>query len=73
MGTVDQATSPAAAGGYSSRSYREDVVLHVLGISGALTYFAPVQPLLGFIGVALLLVGLAVRLRRDAACPVMTA
>lgn len=44
------------------------LVVAVLGISGALTYFAPVQPLLGLIGVALLATGLAVRLRGAETC-----
>lgn len=47
------------------------LVAAVLGISGALTYFAPVQPLLGVISVGLLVAGLAVRLRGSlvATCP----
>lgn len=49
------------------------LVVAVLGISGALTYFAPVQPLIGLIGVALLGAGLALRLRWEGACPVSTA
>lgn len=46
------------------------LVVWVLGLSGALTYFAPLQPLLGALGVALLSFGLMVRLRAGAACPV---
>ncbi len=49
------------------------LVVAVLGISGALTYFAPVQPLLGLIGVGLLGAGLVLRLRRAVACPTPTA
>lgn len=39
------------------------LVVAALGISGALTYVAPVQPLRGVIGVGLLVAGLAVRPR----------
>ena len=45
------------------------LVVAALGVSGALTYFAPLQPLLGLIGVGLLAAGLAVRLRFARACP----
>lgn len=45
------------------------LVVAVLGVSGALTYFAPLQPLLGALSVALLAAGLAVRLRWAVACP----
>lgn len=49
------------------------LIVAVLGVSGALTYFAPVQPLLGLIGVGLLGAGLALRLRWAVACPTPTA
>jgi len=45
------------------------LVVAVLGVSGALTYFAPLQPLLGGISVALLAAGLALRLRWAVAYP----
>lgn len=46
------------------------LVVAVLGVSGALTYFAPVQPVLGVISVGLLATGLAFRLRGTVACAV---
>ena len=47
------------------------VVVLALGASGALTYFAPLQPLIGAASVALLLYALRLRLRAiDGACPV---
>lgn len=45
------------------------LVVAALGVSGALTYFAPVQPLIGIASVGLLALGLAVRLRGAVACP----
>lgn len=46
------------------------LVIALLGVSGALTWFAPVQPLIGLLSVGLLAAGLAVRLRGMVACPV---
>ena len=47
------------------------LVVFALGVSGALTYFAPIQPALGVAGFALAVVGLMLRLRALAApCPV---
>jgi len=49
------------------------LVVALLGVSGAFNYFAPIQPLLGALGVALALVALMVRLRgarRACALPV---
>ncbi len=46
------------------------VVVIALGTSGALTWFAPVQPYLGLIALALLAWALRVRLRGQVACPV---
>ena len=43
------------------------VVVAALGVSGALTYFAPAQPLLGLAGVGLL--GFALHRRLAASCP----
>jgi hypothetical protein len=39
------------------------LVVLALGSSGALTYFAPIQPILGALAVALAAAGLAIRLR----------
>lgn len=44
------------------------LVVAVIGVSGALSYWAPVQPVLGVLSIALLLTGLAVRLRGQVAC-----
>jgi len=44
------------------------IVVAILGVSGALTYFGPVQPLLGIVSVGLLAAGLAIRLRTSVAC-----
>lgn len=48
------------------------LVVAVLGTSGALTYFAPIQPILGATAVGLVGYGLWVRVRvvRGGACPV---
>lgn len=48
------------------------LVLIALGYSGALTYFAPAQPFLAALAVALLAWALVVRVRRERACPVRT-
>lgn len=45
------------------------LVVALIGVSGALSYWAPLQPLLGVLSIALLLTGLAVRLRGEVACP----
>lgn len=51
------------------------LVVAVLGLSGALTYFAPIQPLLGAAAVGLAGYGLWIRLRalRDGSCQLPTA
>lgn len=49
------------------------LVLVLLGTSGALTWFEPVQPLLQVAAVALLGWALAVRLRGEVACPLPAA
>ncbi len=46
------------------------LVVLALGSGGALAYFAPLQPFLGFLSVGLLLYALRVRLRAERACPV---
>lgn len=45
------------------------VVVALVGISGALNYWAPLQPLIGVLSVGLLSAGLLVRLRGEVACP----
>lgn len=45
------------------------LIVLALGTSGALTYFAPVQPLLGLLSVGLLGYALRVRLLRENSCP----
>ena len=44
------------------------LALILLGTSGAIQYFAPIQPYLGAIGIALLAIALAVRLRGEVSC-----
>lgn len=46
------------------------LVLLTVGTSGALTWFAPLQPLLAVAGLVLLVVALRTRLRTAASCPV---
>lgn len=43
--------------------------LLLLGSAGAITWFAPLQPLLGMLAIVVLLVAALVRLRRQASCP----
>jgi hypothetical protein len=45
------------------------LIVALIGVSGALTYWAPLQPLLGVLRLALLGSALAVRLRAAVACP----
>lgn len=45
------------------------VVVALLGVSGTLTYWAPIQPILGVLSLALLTAGLGIRLRGMTACP----
>ena len=44
------------------------LVVALIGVSGALSYWAPIQPLLAVVAVAVLAASLAVRLRGEAAC-----
>ena len=44
------------------------LVVLALGTSGALAYFAPIQPVLGFLSVGLLLYALRVRLSAERSC-----
>ena len=46
------------------------LVVGLIGVSGALNYWAPLQPILGVLSVGLLITGLAVRLRGAVACEV---
>lgn len=48
------------------------VVIWLIGVSGAFSLFAPLQPVLAVSGLALLSVSLVVRLRQLARCPVST-
>lgn len=48
------------------------IVVALIGISGSLTYWAPLQPFLGLSSVALLTAALALRLRGDVACSTTT-
>ena len=48
------------------------IALLVLGYTGALTYFAPLQPVLAVLSVVLLLVAVVVRLKGQFSCPVPT-
>jgi hypothetical protein len=43
-------------------------VVGLIGASGALNYWAPLQPAVGVLSIALLLSGLAIRLRGQVAC-----
>jgi hypothetical protein len=45
------------------------LVVALIGVSGALSYWAPLQPVLGALSIWLLLTGLAIRLRGNVACP----
>lgn len=49
------------------------IVVALIGVSGALNYWAPLQPLLGLVSVGLLLTTLAVRLRGERSCPITRA
>lgn len=49
------------------------LVVAVLGFSGALTYFSPIQPLLGLISLAVLVFGLKVRLDGERSCSLIPA
>lgn len=44
------------------------LVVAAIGVSGALSYWAPLQPVLGLLSIGLLLTGLALRLRGTVAC-----
>lgn len=49
------------------------LVVALIGVGGTLNYWAPLQPFLGVLSIALLTTGLRVRLRGAAACPVPVA
>ena len=44
------------------------IVVTLIGVSGALDYWAPLQPVLGLSSIALLLIALVVRLRGESSC-----
>jgi hypothetical protein len=44
------------------------LVVALIGVSGALSYWAPLQPFLGVLSIGLLVTGLVVRLRGSVAC-----
>ena len=46
------------------------LVVALIGVSGALSYWAPLQPILGIVSILLLGTGLLVRLRGEVVCPV---
>lgn len=47
------------------------IVVLALGVSGALTYFAPIQPLIGLASIALLIYALRLRLQAmSGSCPI---
>lgn len=46
------------------------IVVALIGVSGALNYWAPIQPLLGITSVGLLLATLAMRLRGERSCAI---
>lgn len=45
------------------------LVVGLIGVSGALSYWAPMQPFLGMLSVGLLMTGLSMRLRGQQSCP----
>lgn len=49
------------------------LVVAVLGFSGALSYFAPIQPVLAIISLALLAMGLKIRLDGERSCAIAPA
>ena len=49
------------------------IVVALVGVSGALRYFEPLQPVMGAVGVVLLAVMLVVRLRGETMCPSLRA
>lgn len=49
------------------------LVVALIGVSGALSYWAPLQPVLGVLSIVLLLTGLVVRLRGQTSCPLPSA
>ena len=49
------------------------IALLLLGTTGALNLYAPIQPYLGAIGIALLTIALAIRLRGEVSCATLAA
>ena len=46
------------------------IVLIALGATGAVTWFAPLQPFLALVSIALMAIALVIRLRGQVSCPV---
>jgi hypothetical protein len=72
---VDRPGKLGAAGGFVAYlavgcPVCNKIVLLILGTTGAMQWFAPVQPVLAVVGVMLLSWALLVRLRGEVACPV---
>ena len=72
---VDRPGKLGAAGGFVAYlavgcPVCNKLVLLALGTTGAMQWFAPVQPLLAVVGVVLLAWALLVRLRGEVSCPV---
>lgn len=49
------------------------LIVAAIGVSGALNVWAPIQPVLGVLSIAVLLLGLVVRLRGEVRCPMPAA
>ena len=49
------------------------LVVAAIGVGGATSYWAPLQPILGVLSIVILLAGLLVRLRGQLACPAPSA
>ena len=49
------------------------LVVALFGVTGALNYFGPLQPVLGLLSIVLLALGLTIRLRGEVVCPVPAA
>lgn len=45
------------------------LVVGLVGVSGALSYWAPLQPLIGLLSICVLAIGLRIRLRATSSCP----
>jgi hypothetical protein len=74
LGRADSGGSGRALGGGILSTFAigcpicNKLVVALLGVGGALNYWAPIQPLLGLASIGLLLVTLAIRLRGERSC-----